>query len=74
MQVICTLLQTDNHARTSSLNFYRSNALPDTNNFKALKANNNVQLFLVYYLCVELNFHILFVYCVFVTDHFSGPD
>jgi len=28
MQVICTLLQTDNHASTSSLNFYRPDALP----------------------------------------------
>jgi len=73
MQVICTLLQTDNDARTSSLNFYTSDALPDTNSFKALKASNNVQL-TVYYLCVELNFNILFVYCVFVTDHFSGLD
>jgi len=29
MQTTCTLLQTDNHASTSSLNFYRSDALPD---------------------------------------------
>jgi len=29
MQIICTLLQTDNHANTSSLNFYRPDALPD---------------------------------------------
>jgi len=30
MQVICTLLQADNHASTSSLNFfYRPYALPD---------------------------------------------
>jgi len=29
MQIICTLLQTDNHASTSSLNLYRSDALPD---------------------------------------------
>jgi len=29
MQVICTSLQTDNHASTSSLSFYRPNALPD---------------------------------------------
>jgi len=29
MQIIFTSLQTDNHARTSSLNFYRPNALPD---------------------------------------------
>ena len=28
-QTICTLLQTDNHTNTSSLNFYRSDALPD---------------------------------------------
>jgi len=29
MQIICTSLQTDNHASTSSLNFYRPDALPD---------------------------------------------
>jgi len=29
MQTICTLLQTDNHINTSSLNFYRPDALPD---------------------------------------------
>ena len=29
MQIICTSLQTDNHASTSSLNFYRTDALPD---------------------------------------------
>jgi len=29
MQIICTLLQTDNHAYTSSLIFYRLDALPD---------------------------------------------
>jgi len=30
MQITCTLLQTDNHASTSPLSFYRSDALPDT--------------------------------------------
>jgi len=30
MQIICTSLQTDNHANTSSLNIYRPDALPDT--------------------------------------------
>ena len=29
MQTICTLLQTDNHTNTSSLSFYRPDALPD---------------------------------------------
>jgi len=29
MQTICTSLQTDNHTNTSSLNFYRLEALPD---------------------------------------------
>ena len=29
MQTICTSLQTDNHTNTSSLNFYRPDALPD---------------------------------------------
>jgi len=30
MQIICTSLQTDNHASTSVLSFYRPNALPAT--------------------------------------------
>jgi len=30
MQTICSSLQTDNHTITSSLNFYRLDALPDT--------------------------------------------
>jgi len=29
MQIICSLLQTDNHASTSSLNYYRLDGLPD---------------------------------------------
>jgi len=29
MQTICTSLQTDNHISTSSLNFYRPDAVPD---------------------------------------------
>ena len=29
MQTVCTLLQTDNHTNTSSLNFYRPDALSD---------------------------------------------
>ena len=29
MQTICTLLETDNHTNTSSLNFYRLDGLPD---------------------------------------------
>ena len=29
MQTICTSLQTDNHTSTSSLSFYRPDALPD---------------------------------------------
>jgi len=29
IQIICTLLQTDNHASISSRNFFRPDALPD---------------------------------------------
>jgi len=29
MQTVCTSLQADNHTNTSSLNFYRPDALPD---------------------------------------------
>jgi len=41
MQIICTLLQTDNDARNSPLSFYRLDALPAAkpNSVKALKAN-----------------------------------
>jgi len=40
MQTTCTSLQTDNHTNTSSLSFYRPDALPGppTNSVKALKA------------------------------------
>jgi len=38
MQIICTLVQTDNHASTSSIS-YRLHALPDAiRTVKALKA------------------------------------
>jgi len=37
MQIMCTSLQTDNHASTSPLSFYRLDALP-TDSVKALKA------------------------------------
>jgi len=30
VQTVCTLLQTDNHTNTSSLNFYSPNALADS--------------------------------------------
>jgi len=41
MQTICTPLQADNHTNTSSLNVYRTDALPatQTNSIKALKDN-----------------------------------
>jgi len=32
MQIICTLLQTDNHASTPALSFYRLDALSRSNN------------------------------------------
>jgi len=41
-QIICTSLQTDNHASTSSLNFYRLNApfRCSANSIKVLKTNS----------------------------------
>jgi len=45
MQIICTSLQSDNHASTSPLSFYRLDALPSyhpTNSVKALKAGVHV--------------------------------
>jgi len=39
-QIICTLLQTDNHTSTSSRKFYRLEAFPDMQtSVKARKAN-----------------------------------
>jgi len=38
MQIICTLLQTDNRASTSLFSFYRPDASCPTNSIKALKA------------------------------------
>jgi len=50
MQIICTSLQTDNHASTSPLSFYIPHFLQagcpschQTNSVKALKANNGVE-------------------------------
>ena len=37
MQTICTSLQTDNHANTSSLNFYTLDALPGSPGQRAVK-------------------------------------
>jgi len=41
MQIICMLLQTDNHASTSSLNFLQAgcSSCRPTNSIKALKAS-----------------------------------
>ena len=36
MQIICTSLQTDDHAINSSLDFYRSDGLYDTSNHSAI--------------------------------------
>jgi len=40
MQTICTSLQTDNHTNTSSLNFYRPDALPKQQ-YKSTEGMNN---------------------------------
>jgi len=44
MQIICTLLQTGNYTSTSSLNFYRQNALldaqPTASKHRRLRAKN----------------------------------
>jgi len=44
MQTICASLQTDNHTKTLSLNFYMLDALPDANTVKALKAKNSSEV------------------------------
>jgi len=40
MQIICTLLHIDNHASTSSLSFYRPDALPATQLWTVLNFKN----------------------------------
>jgi len=42
MQTICTSLQTDNHTNTSSFNFYRPDALPDSVKACASTTNRNI--------------------------------
>jgi len=39
MQIICTSLQADNHASTSSLNFYRPDALLDAQQCQSTESN-----------------------------------
>jgi len=39
MQIICTSLQTDNHTSTSSLSFYRPDALPNSQQCQSIKDN-----------------------------------
>jgi len=49
MQIICTLLKTDNHASTSPLSFYRPDARschPNNNRIKTLKANFQTFVFI----------------------------
>jgi len=44
---VCTLLQTDNHTNTSSLNFYKPDAFPDalsTHCVRALKLQLDMQM------------------------------
>ena len=45
MQIICTSLQTDNHASTSSVSFLKAGfpSSRPTNSIKALKASNTSQ-------------------------------
>jgi len=47
MQIICTSLQTDNHAGTSPLSFYRLDALPAPNQqHQSTEGKDNVALML----------------------------
>ena len=55
MQVICTSLQTDNHASTSPLSFYRPDALPvaqPTASKHVLHKSKTISLTLIFLLCV----------------------
>jgi len=69
MQRICTLLQTDNHTNTSPLNFYRPDALPDTQPTVSKQyKDRNVHYFdYCYYYC---DHHYCWYFCVMVI--FSG--
>jgi len=64
MQTICCSLQTDNHTNTSSLNFYRPDALPDAI-VKALKAELRQQ-------CDIYGLNILLLICYYTIVAFSA--
>jgi len=49
MQTICTSLQIDNHANTSSLNFYRVDALSDAQSTVSKDRRQNQELFILFY-------------------------
>jgi len=44
MQIICTLLQTDNHASTSSLNFFTGRMLFLTSNKQCQSTEGNITI------------------------------
>jgi len=66
-QIICMLLQTDNHASTSSLDFYRPDALPDAHQQCQSTERNHVGLWTLNYqsqskaISILLNCHPLFL-------------
>ena len=69
MQTICTSLQTSNHISTSSLNFYRPDALPDTHcciksiyhSFTSLSPNNHGPLAWLKILFLKRFIHLSFL-------------
>ena len=64
MQIICTLLQTDNHASTSPLKFLhaRCPSCRPTNSVKAMKA---------LYLVQSYKFHLNVTQAAILKDHFQ---
>jgi len=56
MQTICTSLQADNHTSTSSLNFYRLDALPDAQPAVRTSSDDSVIRYVLPVVCMTSYF------------------
>ena len=78
MQLICILLQTDNHASTSSLIFYKPDALPDAQatvskalKAKSLNSNNKLCIIVVinaWFISIMKNTIVCLLFCMISYD------
>jgi len=70
MQIICTSLQTDNHASTSSLNFYRPDAFTDRMLLLTTNQSTEGKLKCCFAKTKTLQFDIIYImteYCIHAT-------